>query len=29
MSTVIKLIFEGFAGSAYLTVFHSSGATSD
>jgi hypothetical protein len=29
LSTVIKLIFEGFAGMAYLTVFHSSGAASD
>ena len=29
LSTVIKLIFEGFAGRAYLTVFHASGAASD
>ena len=29
LSTVIKLIFEGFAGMAYLTVFHASGAASD
>jgi len=29
LSTVIKLIFEGLAGTAYLTVFHSSGAASD